>query len=88
MVASDAGGIPEAIVHGKTGYLIPKALLHNLGKAVQEVLCMSSAQRCAVETAARDQVLSQFNCQQEALQLTQLLQRLSDGEPDQNNRVS
>ena len=88
VVASDAGGIPEAIVHGKTGYLIPKALLHNLGKAVQEVLCMSSAQRCAVETAARDQVLTQFNSQQEALQLTRLLQRLSDGEPDQNNRIS
>ena len=88
VVASDAGGIPEVITHGKTGYLIPKALLHNLGKAVQEIIGMSSEQRCAIEAAARDQVLTQFNSEQEALQLKRLLQRLSDRDPDQNNRVS
>jgi glycosyltransferase involved in cell wall biosynthesis len=87
VVASDAGGIPEAIVHGKTGYLIPKALLHNLGKAVREVLCMPSAKKHAVETAARDQILTLFNNQQEAVQLSRLLQRLSEGDSDQSNRV-
>jgi glycosyltransferase involved in cell wall biosynthesis len=80
VVASDAGGIPEAIVHGKTGFLIPKALLNNLGKAVQDVLCMPSVQRSRIETAARDHVLKHFNRQQEALQLSRLLKRLSRGE--------
>jgi len=87
VVASDAGGIPEAIVHGKTGYLIPKALLHNLGKAVREVLCMPSAKKHAVETAARDQILTLFNNQQEAVQLSRLLERLSEDDSDQSNRV-
>ncbi|MDE0863183.1 MAG: glycosyltransferase family 4 protein [Rubripirellula sp.] len=88
VVASDAGGIPEAIVHGKTGFLIPKALLNNLGKAVQDVLCMPSAQRSSIETAARDHVLTHFNRQQEALQLSRLLKRLSGGEQGQAKSVS
>jgi hypothetical protein len=67
--------------------LIPKALLHNLGKAVREVLCMPSAKKHAVETAARDQILTLFNNQQEAVQLSRLLQRLSEDDSDQSNRV-
>ncbi len=77
VIASDAGGIPEAIVHGVSGFLIQKALLNNLGEAILDVLSMDTAQREAISTAARQRVVDCFHDQVEAERLRDVLQRLS-----------
>jgi glycosyltransferase involved in cell wall biosynthesis len=76
VVASDAGGIPEAITHGEDGFIIPKALLNNLGVATLEILDMVPEQRHQVEAAAREAIVTRFNSGVEAARLTGLLNRL------------
>ena len=77
MIASDAGGIPEAIVHGESGFLIQKALLNNLGTAILEVLHMAPEQRDAISKAARQRVIDHFQDEQEAERLSEVLKRLT-----------
>ncbi|MDG2220076.1 MAG: glycosyltransferase family 4 protein [Rubripirellula sp.] len=77
VIASDAGGIPEAIVHGESGFLIQKALLNNLGTAILEVLHMAPEQRDAISKAARQRVIDHFQDEQEAERLSQVLKKLT-----------
>lgn len=44
-IASDAGGIPEVITHGKNGFLLPRSHLHKLGEAVLEFLAMTTEEK-------------------------------------------
>lgn len=77
VLASDAGGIPEAISHGETGFLIPRSQLHRLGEAAVEVLSLPADQRGAIVTAARRSVETKFDDATEAATLTEVLRRLS-----------
>jgi glycosyltransferase involved in cell wall biosynthesis len=76
VLASDAGGIPEAIEHGQTGFLVPRSQLHRLGEAALEVLNMPVEQRAEVVAAARKSVATKFNDIAEAAALTEVLRRL------------
>lgn len=76
VIASDAGGIPEAIEHGVDGFLIPKMQLHRLGEAIGEVLDLSEPEKGAIETAARKRVEDCFHPRGEVVRLEALLQRL------------
>lgn len=78
VIASDAGGIPEAIQHGENGFSLPISQLHNLGTAVLEVLNMNHEHRTAMTTAARDTILASFQEDAEAARLSPLLKRLLD----------
>ena len=69
MIASDAGGIPEAIVHGVNGFLVQKALLNNLGTAILEVLNMDKSERESIAIAARRRIVECFQDNMEAAQL-------------------
>jgi glycosyltransferase involved in cell wall biosynthesis len=77
VLASDAGGIPEAIEHGQTGFLVPRSQLHRLGEAALEVLKMPADQRAQVVAAARQSVETKFCDEAEAAALTEVLRRLS-----------
>ena len=77
VLASDAGGIPEAIEHGQTGFLVPRSQLHRLGEASLEVLDMPVDQRTQITTAARQSVETKFSDVAEAAALTEVLRRLS-----------
>lgn len=81
VIASDAGGIPEAIDHGVTGFLIPKHQLHLLGQAILEVLQLTRSQRDALSHAARNHVLTCHNHAVEANRLTELLNQLVSPSP-------
>jgi glycosyltransferase involved in cell wall biosynthesis len=76
VVASDAGGIPEAVTDRGTGYLIPRAQLHRLGDAVLDVLSLSSEQRLEMGRAARQRVEEHFGAEQEAIVLREIVDRL------------
>jgi glycosyltransferase involved in cell wall biosynthesis len=79
VIASDAGGIPEAVDHGVNGFVIPKATLNNLGTAVIEVLNLPDHKRAAIQDAARETVLRKFQAQGEADRLQLLLSGLVSG---------
>ena len=78
-IASDAGGIPEAVEHGRTGVLLPKAQLHHLGEAVLEVLSMSDADRAAMGAAARQEMIDEFGSDRERRTVAEILGRLRQG---------
>jgi glycosyltransferase involved in cell wall biosynthesis len=75
VVASDAGGIPEAIDSGHNGFLVPKPLLNHLGQAVLDVLSLPEERRAALGAAARARVEERFQPQAEAEVLQRVLSR-------------
>ncbi|MEL6382103.1 MAG: glycosyltransferase [Cyanobacteria bacterium J06626_18] len=75
-IASDAGGIPEVLEHGKTGFLLPRFKLHHLGEAVLEWLSLDADTKHAIQQAARDRVLAQFSLTEEGRSLTPILRLL------------
>lgn len=88
VIASDAGGIPEAIVHGVNGFLIQKALLNNLGTAILEVLNMDVSQRESIAHAARRRIVECFQGNREAARLGEVLEKLSVQRTDKPSRSS
>lgn len=73
VIASDAGGIPEVIEHGKNGFVLPKHNLHRLGEAIVEVLALPPDARAELEQSARQRVAEHFNSATEDAILTRLL---------------
>lgn len=79
VIASDAGGIPEALRHQETGFLISKSQLHRLAEGILEVLDLPAEERKRVGTNARQSMLDLFCAEIESERLTTLLQRLLPG---------
>ena len=79
VIASDAGGIPEAIDHGQNGFAIPIAHLGKLGTAVLDVLNMNGEKRRQITTAARTSILERFQEDAEAARLRPMLEGLLSG---------
>ncbi|BAY13921.1 glycosyltransferase family 4 protein [Calothrix sp. NIES-2098] len=75
-IASDAGGIPEVISHGKNGFVLPRSHLHKLGDAVLEFLAMTREDKNRISQAASDRILLEYSLAQEKLQLQTLIDRL------------
>ncbi|AFY30988.1 glycosyltransferase [Calothrix sp. PCC 7507] len=72
-IGSDAGGIPEVILHGENGFVLPRSHLHKLGEAVLECLAMSPEDKNRLRQAARDRILTQYSIAQEKFQLHTLI---------------
>lgn len=77
VIASDAGGMPEMIEHGRDGFIVPKSQLHRLGEAILEVLSLPDSERQRIGAAARSRVLTDFNAQQERERLRVVIDRLT-----------
>lgn len=75
-IASDAGGIPEVILHGDNGFMLPRSQLHKLGEAVLECVTMPEKQKNAMIQAASDRILNEYSIAQEQQRLQILLNRL------------
>lgn len=75
-IASDAGGIPEVILHGENGFLLPRSHLHKLGEAVLECLAVPMQQRNRIQQAARDRILTNYSISQEQQQLKGVMESL------------
>ena len=76
VLASDAGGIPEAIEHGQSGFLVPRTDLHRLGEAIQEVLSLPADRRRSIASAARHRIRETFSPAREAAELRTVLAQL------------
>lgn len=72
-IASDAGGIPEALTHGETGFIVPRSHLHHLGDAVLDYLSLSLPEQRRFGQAACDRIRQHFSLAQERQQLKDLL---------------
>lgn len=79
VVASDAGGIPEAIVHGESGFLVRRTELHRLGEALLEVLALPADKRLALGQAARRRVVEWFSAAREKTALQAVLAAVMTG---------
>ena len=77
-VGSDAGGIPEAIEHEKSGFVIPRAQLNRLGEALLEILNLPAQARAAYGNAARKRIEETFYPAAEVSALERVLTRLSE----------
>ena len=78
VIASDAGGIPEIIEHGETGFLVPRAQLNHLATAVDEVLAMPDVQRQQLAARAVDCVHTRFHADNERQRLSEVMRRLKN----------
>ncbi|MBJ6764978.1 glycosyltransferase [Myxococcaceae bacterium JPH2] len=75
VIASDAGGIPEAVDSDHNGFIIPKALLNHLGQACLDVLGLPPERRAALGAAARRRIEERFQADAEADVLRRVLAR-------------
>lgn len=75
-IASDAGGIPEVIEHGKTGFLVPRFYLHQLGEAVLEWFSLDTEMRYQIGQQARDRMVKFHSLAQEQDRLKTLVDRV------------
>lgn len=75
-IASDAGGIPEMIETGQTGFILPRNQLHNLGEAVLEWCRLEEAVKTRIQIKARDRILQNYSLTQELSCLQQVIARL------------
>jgi glycosyltransferase involved in cell wall biosynthesis len=61
VVATDAGGLPESVIHGETGLLVPAGDADALAEALMALL--SDRQRArAMGEAGRQRALAHFDC--------------------------
>jgi glycosyltransferase involved in cell wall biosynthesis len=81
VIASDAGGMPEVVDHGKNGFLVPRARLSRLGEAVLDVLSLSANERGELGRNARARVRAAFHPEAEAAALDALLARACPSSP-------
>ncbi|MFO0915650.1 MAG: glycosyltransferase family 4 protein [Pirellulales bacterium] len=76
IVASDAGAIPELIEHGRTGYLVSKAHLHQLADHVERYLSWPGATRSQMIEAAYQRAVSEHSPELERSRLSEILPQL------------
>jgi glycosyltransferase involved in cell wall biosynthesis len=73
VVASAVGGVPEVIVDGRSGVLVPRTHLHLFGRRLLEMLDWPAEKRRAVVEAGRTTVLERYNPAQERERLAAVL---------------
>jgi glycosyltransferase involved in cell wall biosynthesis len=73
-VASNAGGIPEVVIDGRTGVLVPPADANAISAAVRRLIA-APAERAAMGTAARDHALREYTMDAMARRTLELYRR-------------
>ena len=75
-IASDAGGIPEILTHGETGFVLPRVQLHHLGEAVLEYLALPDATKREMASAASQYIHAHHALHHERAQLQSIMDTL------------
>jgi phosphatidyl-myo-inositol dimannoside synthase len=76
VIASQAGGLPEAITHRENGLLIPVAQLHRLSEAIFELEEQSDEVRRKIQTEARRTILAHHQSENELAALQTVIDAL------------
>jgi glycosyltransferase involved in cell wall biosynthesis len=75
-ITSDAGGLPEVVKPGETGFVLPCSQLGDLGEAALAWLDLEPQDRSAIQLAARQRILTDYSPAAEHLRLWAVLDRL------------
>jgi glycosyltransferase involved in cell wall biosynthesis len=75
LVASNVGGIPELVVHGSTGWLVPPRDPPSMAARLTQLL-RSREERHRMGAAARELARSQFSCKRMVNSVTSLYDSL------------
>ena len=75
VIASDAGGIPDAVKHGESGVLVSRTQLHRLGEACLDFLQLDADRQEAIRQSARKAILRKFTPSHEMVRLRELITR-------------
>jgi glycosyltransferase involved in cell wall biosynthesis len=78
VVASDAGGLPEVVEHGVTGYVVPKGNVEALTEAIGKLLA-DPALRETMGKAARERAVRLFDWDVAAKSFDELYQVVRNG---------
>jgi glycosyltransferase involved in cell wall biosynthesis len=81
VVASAAGGIPDAVTHGRDGLLVPPGDVDALTAALLDLL-RTPDERARLGAAARQTVCARFSLEMEVAQNLELYRRLSGEAPN------
>jgi glycosyltransferase involved in cell wall biosynthesis len=73
VISTHVAGIPELVVDGKTGWLVPAGDAMSLAGAMQDVLHMPDRQLQRMGKLGRERVLARHDIEQEASKLASLL---------------
>lgn len=76
IVASDVGGIPECVINGQTGYLVPRANPERLAAALISVLADPEHRRL-LGKASRQRIRDTFSRDSQVARIEQVLQRFA-----------
>jgi glycosyltransferase involved in cell wall biosynthesis len=79
-VATEVGGVAEAVLHARTGLLVPPGDSETLAAAMAALAALPPNARANMGRAARDHALARFDMRSVAAQWLELYQRLLDPE--------
>lgn len=64
-IVSDGGALTENVVHGQTGWIVPKRNPKQLARTIQEVINLPDDEKAEVTSYAHQRVLSTFNLEKQ-----------------------
>jgi colanic acid/amylovoran biosynthesis glycosyltransferase len=67
-IASNAGGLPENIVNGKTGWLFENNSPQSLAIKIEMVLAMNEEQKNTISQNAKKRIREEFNIEKQGLE--------------------
>jgi glycosyltransferase involved in cell wall biosynthesis len=76
VVAFDVGGIKEAVVHGKNGYLAKRGATEELEQNMQKVLVGGKEAYETLGSAAREKIVNEFNLENTIKEYSNLYQEM------------
>ena len=78
VIASDVGGIPEVVEHGRSGWLVPPRSPEALAERLKSML-VNPDERRAFGSAARERVRANFSAQRMVSSISKVYDRLMTG---------
>lgn len=76
VVATDVGGNPEVVAHGKTGVLVPRGAAAEIAKAIEPMLANAAYTQRTLGTAGRQRLLDRFTADRMHAAYTEVYQSM------------
>jgi N-acetyl-alpha-D-glucosaminyl L-malate synthase BshA len=86
VIGSDAGGLPEVVAHGETGYLLPVGDIEGMASRAIELLRDAAAHQ-RMSSAARRRVEEHFDAEQIVSQYEHVYERVLSGKGERHDRA-
>lgn len=64
-IVSDGGGLPENVLHGQTGWVVPKYAPNALAQTISKVVALSPEEKSTISQNAQNRVKEEFNIEKQ-----------------------